>query len=53
MKVTTREEIQRIFQAAGLIHADEVPARGMTVADIDMEYFKKYFQERWMTRKYP
>jgi ATP-dependent DNA helicase RecG len=46
-KVTAREEIQRIFQAAGLIHADEVPARGMTAADIDMEYFKKYFQERY------
>lgn len=46
-KVTAREEIQRIFQAAGLIHADEVPARGMTAADIDMEYFKKYFREQY------
>jgi ATP-dependent DNA helicase RecG len=46
-KVTSREEIQRIFQAAGLIHADEVPARGMTAADIDMGYFKKYFQEQY------
>jgi ATP-dependent DNA helicase RecG len=46
-KVTAREEIQRIFQAAGLIHADEVPARGMTTADIDMEYFKKYFQQQY------
>lgn len=46
-KVTSREEMQRIFQAAGLIHADEVPARGMTAADIDMDYFKKYFQQQY------
>ena len=46
-KVTSHEEIQRIFQAAGLIHADEVPARGMTSDDIDMMYFKKYFQKQY------
>jgi ATP-dependent DNA helicase RecG len=46
-KVTSREEMQRIFQAAGLIHADEVPARGMNAADIDMDYFKKYFQKQY------
>lgn len=46
-KVTAREEIQRIFQAAGLIHADEVPVKGMTVSDIDKEYFGKYFLEQY------
>lgn len=48
-KVTSREEMQRMFQRAGLIHGDEIPANGMTAADIDREYFswffKKYYDE--------
>jgi len=43
-KVTSREEMQRIFQNAGLIHGDEIPANGMTSADIDLEYFSKFFE---------
>jgi ATP-dependent DNA helicase RecG len=46
-KVTSREEMQRIFQASGLIHADEVPAKNMTIADLDRDYFKKFFQEQY------
>jgi len=46
-KVTSREEIQRIFQAAGLLHADEVPVNGITAADLDMDYFKAYFLEQY------
>ena len=42
-KVTSREEIQRMFQSAGLIHGDEIPANGLTVADLDMKYFKDFF----------
>ena len=42
-KVTSREEIQRIFQRAGLIHGDEIPANGLTLADLDMEYFKAFY----------
>ena len=33
--MTAREEMQRLFQHAGLIYADEVPVSGTTVADID------------------
>ncbi len=43
-KVTSREEIQRMFQSAGLIHGDEIPANGITVADIDLPYFKNFFE---------
>ena len=46
-KATSREEIQRIFQNANLIHADEVPVPGVTVADLDMDYFKTFFQRRF------
>ena len=43
-KVTSREEIQRMFQSARLIHGDEIPAGNLTVADLDTEYFKKFFE---------
>lgn len=43
-KATSREEIQRLYQSAGLIHGDEIPVSGMTVSDIDIEYFKNFFE---------
>lgn len=43
-KVTAQEEMQRIFQSTGLIHGDEIPANGITVADIDLSYFKSFFE---------
>jgi ATP-dependent DNA helicase RecG len=46
-KVTAREEMQRIFQAAGVLHADEVPVNDMTAADLDIEYFKGYLQKQY------
>ena len=46
-KATSREEIQRLFQDSGLVHADIMPANGMTVADIDMAYFREFFQKRY------
>ncbi len=44
-KVTSREEIQRLFQSAGLIHGDGIPANGLTIADLDTAYFKAFFEE--------
>ena len=44
-KVTSREEMQRIFQNMGLIHADEIPVDGLSIADVDLDYFKKFFQQ--------
>ncbi len=46
-RATSREEIQRLFQDSGLVHADISPAGGMTVADIDMVYFCEFFQKRY------
>ena len=46
-KVTSREEMQRMFQSVGLIHADEIPANGMTVADLDLLYFKNFFEREY------
>jgi ATP-dependent DNA helicase RecG len=46
-KATSREEIQRIFQKANLLHADEIPVAGLTVADLDYDYFKGFFRKRF------
>ncbi len=46
-KVTSREEIQRLFQSAGLIHGDEIPAKGLTAADLDIDYFKDFFSKNF------
>ena len=46
-KATSREEIQRLFQASGMVHADTIPASGMTISDIDIPYFREFFQKRY------
>jgi ATP-dependent DNA helicase RecG len=46
-KATAREEIQRLFQESGMVHADITPANGMTITDLDMPYFTAFFQKRY------
>ena len=46
-KATSREEIQRMFQNASLLHADEIPIHKLTIEDFDMLYFNNYFQKRY------
>ncbi len=46
-KATAREEIQRLYQSAGLIHGDEIPVPGMTVSDLDVDYFKAFFEKNF------
>jgi len=46
-KATAREEIQRLFQESGMLHADVIPASGITVSDLDMPYFRKFFAKRY------
>ena len=45
--VTAREELQRLFQRAGLVYADVVPVAGTTVADLDENAFNTYFNRRY------
>lgn len=44
-KVTAREELQRIYQEAALVHADEIPVQGTSVSDVDMEFFESFFEQ--------
>jgi len=45
--VTSREELQRMFQRAGLVYADVVPVEGTSAADIDEKAFSAYFNRRY------
>ena len=46
-KATSREEIQRLYQSAGLIHGDEIPVPGLNIADLDIDYFKVFFERNF------
>lgn len=42
-KATSREEVQRMYQHAGLIHGDEVPIAHSSSADIDLIRFADFY----------
>lgn len=46
-KVTAREELQRMFQNAQLIHGDDVAVPGTSIADVDLDYFRRFFESRF------
>jgi len=46
-KATSREELQRLYQSSGLIYGDKIPVKGMTVADLDIDYFKAFFKRNF------
>jgi len=46
-RVTSREEMQRLFQAVDLIHADSVPVRDTSQAELDRFALKDYYKNRY------
>ncbi|MBW8830833.1 MAG: putative DNA binding domain-containing protein [Burkholderiales bacterium] len=46
-RATSREELQRLFQQAGLVHADETPVAGLSAGDVDMPYFEAFFERQF------
>ncbi|MBF0154141.1 MAG: putative DNA binding domain-containing protein [Magnetococcales bacterium] len=46
-RVTAREEMQRLFQTASLVHADVVPVAGSTLNDLDVKLFHAYYHRRY------
>ena len=46
-RATSREELQRLFQQAGLVHADETPVAGLGAGDVDMAYFEAFFAQQF------
>lgn len=56
-KATAREEIQRMYQSAGLLHGDEILVPSMTIKDIDKwgfsEFYEKQYEERLDEQELP
>jgi len=46
-KATGREEVQRMYQSAGLLHGDEVPVPNMTMDDLDMQVFSRFYEKEY------
>lgn len=46
-RATSREELQRLFQQAGLVHADETPVVGLGSGDVDVQYFGAFFEQQF------
>jgi ATP-dependent DNA helicase RecG len=46
-RVTAREELQRMFQDVGLVHADEAPVAGQGVGELARDYFVDFFQREY------
>jgi ATP-dependent DNA helicase RecG len=46
-KVTSPEELQRLFQSSGKIYADEAIIEGTSKEDIDLYKFNQYFQKMY------
>ncbi len=46
-KATAREEIQRMYQSAGLLHGDEIPVPTMTVSDLDTKSFTAFYEKQY------
>jgi len=46
-RATSREELQRLFQQARLVHADETPVAGLGPGDVDVPYFGSFFEQQF------
>jgi ATP-dependent DNA helicase RecG len=46
-KAILREELQRLFQSSGLIHADETIVPNMSVSELDLPYFENFYKKRY------
>lgn len=46
-RVTAREEIQRMYQSANLLHADVVPVTGMGIEMLDRDYFNQFVMKQY------
>jgi len=46
-KATAREEIQRMYQAAHLMHGDEIPVSNMRVDDVDERLFSAFYEQQF------
>ncbi len=41
-KVTSKEELRRLFQSSDIFHADEIPVHSATIEELDLPFFKDF-----------
>jgi predicted HTH transcriptional regulator len=46
-KITSNDEIARLLQESKALFADEIPIPGTSVADIDVDYYKKFITKKY------
>jgi len=46
-KATSREEIQRMYQDANLLHGDEIPVNTMQITDVDEALFSAFYSKQY------
>ncbi|MCK5729327.1 MAG: putative DNA binding domain-containing protein [Methylococcales bacterium] len=46
-RVTAREEIQRMYQSANLVHADVMPVPNMGIEGLDRDYFNQFVLKQY------
>lgn len=46
-KVTSREELQKMYQVSQVLHGEEALASGLTSADLDTEYLAMFFHRNF------
>ncbi|MDZ7718339.1 MAG: putative DNA binding domain-containing protein [Balneolaceae bacterium] len=44
-KVTSKEELRRLFSESDLLHAGEIPISDSTINDIDEDFFDEFYQD--------
>ncbi len=46
-KVTSKEELRRLFQESDILHGDQVPVEESTLEDLDEDYFDQFYQREF------
>ncbi|MEW6653285.1 MAG: RNA-binding domain-containing protein [Bacteroidota bacterium] len=41
-RVTSKEELRRLFQSSDIFHADEIPVHSATIEELDLPFFKDF-----------
>lgn len=44
-KVTSKEELRRLFQSSDIFHADEIPVHSATVEELDLPFLKDFCKD--------
>ncbi|MFQ5651863.1 MAG: ATP-binding protein [bacterium] len=46
-RVTSKEELRRLFRSSDLVYSDDVPVSGSSLADLDKDYFQNFYEKEF------